>query len=278
MTTDSNATRVVLTIAGFDPSGGAGIIADARTLLAFGCRPVAAITSLTFQSSEMFFGSIHQTAGSLWAQIEPLVKEFRIAAVKIGMLPTSDLVLEVARLVRETNIPAPVLDPVLYSSSGYELMEPAAREAWLTELMPLARLITPNIPEAEILTGMPIRNESDMRAAAAKLRERGSRAVLVKGGHLKQRSRVRGQTSEQSGPQLKAIDVLDDDGTVTVLRGEWIDGPPVRGTGCMLSAGIAAGLARDMNLQESVSAAKRFVEDVFRCARDGAPDPAMPRE
>ncbi len=227
MTTDSNATRVVLTIAGFDPSGGAGIIADARTLLAFGCRPVAAITSLTFQSSEMFFGSIHQTAGSLWAQIEPLVKEFRIAAVKIGMLPTSDLVLEVARLVRETNIPAPVLDPVLYSSSGYELMEPAAREAWL---------------------------------------------------HLKQRSEVRGQRSEQSGPQLKAIDVLDDDGTVTVLRGEWIDGPPVRGTGCMLSAAIAAGLARDMNLQESVSAAKRFVEDVFRCARDGAPDPAMPRE
>jgi hydroxymethylpyrimidine kinase/phosphomethylpyrimidine kinase len=121
--------------------------------------------------------------------------------------------------------------------------------------MPLARLITPNIPEAEALTGLPIKNESDMRAAAAKLRETGARAVLVKGGHL---------------PTLRAeaIDVLDDDGTVTVLRGEWIDGPPVRGTGCMLSAAIAAGLAVEMNLPESVSAAKRFVADVIRCAPD----------
>src|SRR5258708_5849429 len=177
MPTESNASPVVLTIAGFDPSGGAGIIADTRTLVSFGCRPVAAMTSLTFQNSEMFFGSIHQTAESLRAQIEPLVKEFRIAEVKIGMLPTRELVFEVARLVRETKIPAPVLDPVLHSSSGYELMEPAAREAWLTEIMPVARLITPNIPEAETLIGMPIKNESDMREAAAKLRAAGARAV-----------------------------------------------------------------------------------------------------
>jgi len=241
----------VLTIAGFDPSGGAGIIADIRTLLALGCWPVAAITSLTFQNSETLSGSIHQTAESLRAQILPLVQEFRITAVKIGMLPTRDLVLEVARLLRE--LPAPVVDPVLHSSSGYELMEPTAREVWLTELMPLARLVTPNIPEAETLTGIPIANESDMRAAAAKLREAGARAVLVKGGHL---------PVLQSG----AIDVLDDDGTVTVFRGEWIDGPPVRGTGCMLSAAIAASLAAGMTLQESVSAAKRFVAGVMRSA------------
>jgi len=253
--TDANTTRVVLTIAGFDPSGGAGIIADIRALMAFGCWPVAAMTSLTFQNSEALFGSIHQTADSLRAQILPLVKEFRIAAVKIGMLPTRDLVLETARLVREKELPAPVVDPVLYSSSGYELMEPAAREVWLTELMPLARLITPNLPEAEALSGMQITNESHMHEAAAKLREAGARAVLVKGGHL---------------PALcaEAVDVLDDDGTVTVFRGEWFDRPPVRGTGCMLSAAIAASLAVDMSLQESVSAAKRFVEDVIRCAPD----------
>jgi hydroxymethylpyrimidine/phosphomethylpyrimidine kinase len=251
--TDANTTRVVLTIAGFDPSGGAGIIADIRALMAFGCRPVAAMTSLTFQNSEALFGSIHQTADSLRAQILPLVQEFRIAAVKIGMLPTRDLVLETARLVRETELPAPVVDPVLHSSSGYELMESAAREVWLAELMPLARLITPNIPEAEALTGMPIKNESDMRAAATKLRETGARAVLVKGGHL---------------PELRAevVDVLDNDGTVTVFRGEWFDRPSVRGTGCMLSAAIAASLGMDMSLQESVSAAKRFVADVIRCA------------
>ncbi len=247
----ANTTRVVLTIAGFDPSGGAGIIADVKALMAFGCRPAAAVTSLTFQNSETVFGSIHQTAESLRAQIFPLVKEFQIAAVKIGLLPTRELVLEVARLLRETSLPAPVVDPVLHSSSGYELMEPAAREVWLTELMPLARLITPNIPEAESLTGSPIKNESDMHAAAAKLREAGARAVLVKGGHL-------------PVLQSEAIDVLDDDGTVTVFRGEWIDGPPVRGTGCMLSAAIAAGLAAGMSLQDSVSAARSFVAGVMR--------------
>jgi hydroxymethylpyrimidine/phosphomethylpyrimidine kinase len=268
MPTDSSAPPVVLTIAGFDPSGGAGILADARTLLAFDCRPVAAMTSLTFQNSQTFFGSIHQTAESLRAQIEPLVKEFRIAAVKIGMLPTPELVFEVARLVRETKMPAPVVDPVLHSSSGHQLMEPAAREAWLTQLMPVARLITPNIPEAERLTATPIGSESDMRLVAAKLREAGARAVLVKGGHLKQRSEIRGQGSEESGSQRQAIDVLDDDGTVTVLRGKWIDGPPIRGTGCMLSAAITAGLARNMELLESVNAAKRFVVDVIRRAGD----------
>jgi len=260
----------VLTIAGFDPSGGAGIIADVRALMALGCWPVAAITSLTFQNSETLSGSIHQTAESLRAQILPLVEEFRIAAVKIGMLPTRDLVLEIARLLPE--LPAPVVDPVLHTSSGYELMEPTAREAWLTELMPLARLVTPNIPEAEALTGMPIKNESDMRAAAAKLRETGARAVLVKGGHLPV---ARTACPPATRPvrtggmpvlQSEAIDVLDDDGTVTVFRGEWIDGPPVRGTGCMLSSAIAASLAAGMTLRESVSAAKRFVADVMRSA------------
>jgi hydroxymethylpyrimidine/phosphomethylpyrimidine kinase len=176
-------------------------------------------------------------------------------------------------------MPAPVVDPVLQSSSGYELMAPAAREAWLTELMPLARLITPNIPEAETLTGMPIKDESDMREAAAKLRAAGAHTVLVKGGHLPMEWTARrpAPETERAGrmpaPGAAAIDVLDDDGTVTVLRGDWIDGPPVRGTGCMLSAAIAAGLARDMNLPESVSAAKQFVAGVIRDAPNLGADP-----
>src|SRR6266446_3502413 len=118
MAIDSNKFRVVLSIAGFDPSGGAGLIADVRALVAFGCRPVAAMTSLTFQNSDGVFGAIHQSAESLRAQILPVVKEFRIVAVKIGMLPTRELVLEVARLLGETKMPAPVIDPVLNSSSG----------------------------------------------------------------------------------------------------------------------------------------------------------------
>jgi hydroxymethylpyrimidine/phosphomethylpyrimidine kinase len=272
MPTDSNAFPVVLTIAGFDPSSGAGILADVRTLTALDCRPVAAMTSLTFQNSATFFGAIHQTAESLRAQILPLVKEFRIAAVKIGMLPTRDLVLEVARLLRETKMPAPVVDPVLHSSSGYELMEPAARAVWLAELMPLARLITPNIPEAETLSGTQIANETNMHQAAAKLREAGARAVLVKGGHL---SVGRTACPPTTGPervgrmpalQQQAIDLLDDQGTVTILLGEWIDGPSVRGTGCMLSSAIAAGLAQGKNLPESVKAAKLFVAGEIRSA------------
>jgi hydroxymethylpyrimidine/phosphomethylpyrimidine kinase len=274
MPTDSSTTRIVLTIAGFDPSGGAGIIADIRTILAFGCRPVAAMTSLTFQNSEGVFGAIHQTAESLRSQILPVVNEFRIGAVKIGMLPTRELVLEVVRLLRETKMPVPVVDPVLHSSSGYELMEPAAREAWLSELMPLARLITPNIPEAETLTGMTIANEPDMRAAASKLRAAGARAVLVKGGHLKERSEIRGQRSEKAEPNRQAIDVLDDEGLVTVFRDEWIDAPPVRGTGCMLSAAIAACLCLGMDLQDSVGTAKRFVAGAIRYAPGLGPDPA----
>lgn len=266
MPTDPDPSEVVLIIAGFDPSGGAGLLADLRALAAFGCRPVAAVTSLTFQNSGGVWGATHQNAESLRAQIEPVAKEFRIAAVKIGMLPTRELVLEVARLVRETSVPAPVIDPVLRSSSGYELMEPDAREVWLTELMPLARVITPNIPEAETLTGLRINNENEMRAAASRLREMGARAVLVKGGHLEERSEVRGQKSEQPESQRQAVDVLDDAGTVTVFRGEWIEAPPVRGTGCMLSAAIAAGLARGVPLPEAVTAAKNFVAEIIRCA------------
>jgi hydroxymethylpyrimidine/phosphomethylpyrimidine kinase len=280
MLASSSTSPVVLTIAGFDPSGGAGIIADIRTIVAFGCTPVAAVTSLTLQSSEGVFGAIHQTAASLRAQILPVVKEFHIATLKIGMLPTRESVMEVVRLIQETDMPAPVVDPVLRSTSGYELMEPEAREVWLSELMLLARLITPNIPEAEILTETKITNEQDMREAAHKLREMGARAVLIKGGHLKQRSEVSGQRSEVSGqrsevsgqrsvgvePNRQAIDLLDDEGNVTMFRGDWIDSGSVRGTGCMLSSAIAACLGRAMSLQDSVGAAKRFVAETIRYA------------
>jgi len=260
-----NDRHVALAIGGFDPSGGAGIIADIRTFVHFGCRPTAAITSLTFQNSQGVFGAIHETAESLRAQILPIVKEFRVDAVKVGMLPTAELVHEVARLIREEQLPAPVIDPVMQSSSGHRLMEEEAFEVFVTELLPLSRLVRPNHPEAEKLAGMNIVGEEEMQQAAARIRELGARAVLVKGGHLKPESGVRSQESEWgSSPTvregvLKATDVLDDAGTVTTLRGEWIDGPSVRGTGCMLSSAIAACLAKRMSLLDSISAAKEFV-------------------
>jgi len=265
----------VLTIAGFEPSGGAGVIADIRTLAAFGCTPTAAVTSLTFQNAQAIQGARHQAAETVRAQVLAIVAESPIAAAKTGMLPTSEIVREVARLFREEELPAPVVDPVLRSTSGYELMEADAIEVLLVELMPLARVITPNIPEAETLTGLRIEDEKGMRAAASRLREMGARAVLIKGGHLKQRPAVGGQKAEgrrqkaeKAGATLQAIDVLDNEGRVTVFRGEWIDSPPVRGTGCMLSAAIAACLAKGKDLEEAIRLGKRFVTDEIRRASE----------
>jgi hydroxymethylpyrimidine kinase/phosphomethylpyrimidine kinase len=264
---------ITLTIAGFDPSGGAGIIADLRTLTAFGCAPTAAITSLTFQNAQGVQGARHQTAETVREQVMTIIAESPIAAVKTGMLPTLEIVREVARLFREQELPAPVVDPVLRSTSGYELMEADAIGVLLAEFMPLARVMTPNIPEAETLTGLHIENEEGMRAAASRLREMGARAVLIKGGHLKERSEVRGQRSDKAEISHQAIDVLDDEGRVMIFRGEWIDSPPVRGTGCMLSSAIAACLGLGMDLPASISAAKRFVAGAIRYAPGLGPDP-----
>jgi hydroxymethylpyrimidine/phosphomethylpyrimidine kinase len=246
---------VVLTIAGFDPSGGAGIIADVRTFVHFNVRSAAAITSLTFQNSREAFGAIHESARSLRAQILPILEEYRIAAVKIGLLPTAEIVLEVARLIAESVLPAPVIDPVMRSTSGYDLVEPDVMETLAAELLPLAWLVTPNIPEAEAITGLRITDEKEMTLAAVRLREFGVRAALIKGGHL-------------SNHTLGPIDLLDDDGHVTVFHGEWISGHSLRGTGCMLSSAIAAGLAQNKSLEESVRTAKKFVADAIRQAQD----------
>jgi hydroxymethylpyrimidine/phosphomethylpyrimidine kinase len=259
---------VVLTVAGFDPTGGAGVIADIRTALALGCRPVAAITSVTSQNSAGVFLARHQNAESLRAQILAVLEEFTVAALKIGMLPTRELVVEIARLLDDTNLPAPILDPVLRSSSGYQLMETEARQTWLAELMPRARLITPNIPEAEMLLGTGIDSESGMLKAARLFREMGARSILVKGGHLIEDSESGEESSSSGSAKREAIDVLNDEGAAEIFRGEWIDVPPVRGTGCMLASGIAAGLARGMNLHEAVSGAKSFVADAIRNTRN----------
>lgn len=246
---------VVLTIAGFDPSGGAGVIADVRTFLHFDCRPVAAVTSITFQNSEAMFGAIHESAESVRAQLLPVIQETKPDGLKIGMLPTAEIVVEVARLIREYDLPAPVIDPVMRSSSEYELVEAPAIEALHRELIPLARLITPNIPEAEVLTGLRIEDEQGMRDAAQMLCEIGALAVLLKGGHLK-------QLAGAAPPDV--VDILNDRGRVTEFRSERIEAPPVHGTGCMLSAAIAACLAQGVGLEESIPLARDYVTDAIR--------------
>ena len=258
------AQPVALTIAGFDPSGGAGIIADINTLASLGCVPTAAVTSLTFQNSTATFGAAHQTAEIVRQQVNSVLQGSHIAGAKTGMLPTAEIVREVARLFRETNLPAPVVDPVMRSTSGYDLIEADAWDLLISDLMPLARVITPNIPEAERLSGLTISDEDGMLRAARRIREMGARAVLIKGGHLEKQRSERGSSPTMREGSDQAIDVLDDEGEVTVFRGNWIEGPTMHGTGCMLSAAIAACLAKGMTLKESIEAAKRLVAGTLK--------------
>jgi hydroxymethylpyrimidine/phosphomethylpyrimidine kinase len=258
-----------LTIAGFDPSGGAGVLADVRTFAAFGFQALAAITSVTFQNTARVFGAIHQMGEAVRAQVLPLLDDYGIICAKLGMLPTREVVFEVARLFQETHLPRPVLDPVIMSSSGQRLMEEKALAALIKELLPVARLVTPNIPEAETFTGITITSETDMRRAAAIIREMGATAVLIKGGHLgEQKAEGRRQEVEAQGGSDEAIDVLDNDGKVTVFRERRIKGAALHGSGCILSAAIAAGLGKGMTMEDSVDAAKSFV---FEAIRDSAP-------
>ncbi|HEY8185907.1 MAG TPA: bifunctional hydroxymethylpyrimidine kinase/phosphomethylpyrimidine kinase [Pyrinomonadaceae bacterium] len=267
MTNPKTFPERALTIAGFDPSGGAGVLADVRTFASFGFQAVAAVTSVTFQNTMAVLGATHQTGEAVRAQVMSLMDDFRIVCLKIGMLPTREVVLEVARLSRETDLPQPVVDPVIQSSSGYPLMDERALDALIKELLPMTRVLTPNIPEAEALTGITITSETDMRQAAAIIRGMGARAVLIKGGHLgRQEADGSRQTAgESTEPRSEeAIDVLDDDGKVTVFSERRILGAELHGSGCLLSSAVAAGLGKGMTLEDSVGAAKSFVLEALR--------------
>lgn len=242
-----HAPPVALTVAGVDPSGGAGVVADVRTFLKFGCFAAAAVTSLTFQNTTKVFGASHQTAETVCAQIVAVAEDLRIAAAKTGMLPTAEIVAEVARLVDEKIIPAPVVDTVVRATTGRDLIEPAAVEVLKRELIPRARLITPNAPEAELLTGERVESVEDMRRAAGSLIELGARAALIKGGHL------------PGGAE--SIDLLlDEDGSFHEFRAERVKlSRPTHGAGCALSAAITALVAHNVSLLKSIEVAKRFV-------------------
>ncbi|HEX7174296.1 MAG TPA: bifunctional hydroxymethylpyrimidine kinase/phosphomethylpyrimidine kinase, partial [Pyrinomonadaceae bacterium] len=218
---------VVLTVAGFDPSGGAGVVADVKTFTAFGCFATAAVTSLTYQNTTGVFGAAHQSAEAVRAQVLPVVEDFRVAAAKTGMLPTREVIREVARLFRETDLPAPVVDPVVRSTSGYDLIDDEALAALRDELLPLARLLTPNIPEAERLCGMRIENRAGMLRAAQSLRRMGARAVLVKGGHP---FAAGGGDAAQEAADL----LLEEDERALILSAPRVASTSTHGTGCTL--------------------------------------------
>ena len=251
-------TKIALTIAGVDPSGGAGVYADIRAFSAFGVFPTAAITSITFQNTQGVFGAEHQTSDSVRRQVEPILDDYNIDAIKTGMLPNREIIEEVARIVSEGGLRNFVVDPVVRSTSGFDLIDNAALRAMIERLFPLSDLITPNIPETERITGIAIESERDVHDAAEMMRSHGARNVLIKGGHL--------DISEGSTSPRMARDYLFLEGELTVIEEEFHDTTATHGTGCTLASAIAANLALGKEIKEAVTVAKRFVNEAIRTA------------
>jgi hydroxymethylpyrimidine/phosphomethylpyrimidine kinase len=233
----------VLTIAGFDPSCGAGVGADLKTFAAQNCYGVAAITALTVQSTQGV-KSVHVTpAATLRAQLDALAEDVHIAAVKIGMLGTRANAVAVGEFLEAANFANIVLDPVMQATAGGpELLDAAGVKYLAEELMRRASVVTPNIAEATLLSGLEIKDVPGMEAAARRLVERGARAVVVKGGHME-----------------KAVDVLFDGTAVTILGGEHVKSEHTHGSGCTFASAIAAQLACGRPLPEAATLAKAYV-------------------
>ncbi len=243
---------VCLTIAGLDPSGGAGIIADIKTFSAFGCFAAAAVSSITFQNTRGVFGAEHVSAAALRKQVEPVFADYEVAAVKTGMLPSREVIEETARLIGTLNGNAGfVVDPVVRSTSGFDLIDDEALSILTSTLFPLSDLITPNKPEAERITGIAIETLGDVEAAAKTMASMGARNVLIKGGHF------------EDG---KANDYLFLGDKLHVLEGEFIDTSATHGTGCTLAAAITANLALGKDLLDAVRISKDFVAHAIRTA------------
>ncbi|HEY7183996.1 MAG TPA: bifunctional hydroxymethylpyrimidine kinase/phosphomethylpyrimidine kinase [Blastocatellia bacterium] len=251
----------VMSIAGFDPSGGAGALADIKTFAAMGCFGTAAVTSLTFQNTVAVYGVSHQRAEVLRAQIEPLIDDFEIAAVKVGMTPTRELIEVVAEIIEKKRLPNVVVDTVIRSSSGYDLVDDEAVGTLIERLLPLADVITPNMAEAERLTGLEAQDLDGMKKAARRIHEMiaapeshktSRRAALVKGGHLED----------------QATDVLFDGREFHIFQAPKMATRDAHGTGCALSSAIAALLARGCDIPEAVARAKRYLSELLRAAPD----------
>jgi hydroxymethylpyrimidine/phosphomethylpyrimidine kinase len=243
------AWPVVLSVAGFDPSGGAGIAADLKTFAAHNCYGVAAITALTVQNSQGVTAVHPVEPAVLRGSIQSLLADGPVKALKIGML-CNKATAAVVREILDSNPAIPsVLDPVVRSSSGVELLDASGLDFLRRELISRVSLVTPNLAEAAALTGLPVDNLESMKAAARKLMEMGARAVVVTGGHLE-----------------KAIDVFFDGTEMESFVGDRIRPDNTHGTGCTFSSAVAANLALGRQLRDAVVLAKAFVAEAIRKA------------
>lgn len=241
---------IALTIAGSDPSGGAGVQADLKTFHAFGVYGAAVLTTLTVQDTTGVHDSVSLDARFVGAQLDAVLGDLAVGAAKTGLIGTIGLVDAIADRLRARPVPL-VVDPVLVASSGRRLAEPGVLEAIRDRLLPLATLVTPNLAEAEALLDRPVRDLGAMRDAARALVDRGARAALVTGGHL-------------DGPPC---DVLLVDGSLHELSAARV-AIRAHGTGCTLSAAVVAGLAAGRALPDAVARAKRYVTRALETAVD----------
>ena len=244
--------KTALSIAGSDCSGGAGIQADLKTMTMNGVFAMSAITALTAQNTTGVRSIMEVTPAFLQDQIDAVFEDIRPDAVKIGMVASVPLIEAIAQRLRQYEARNIVVDPVMVATSGAKLIADDAVETMERELLPLATVLTPNIPEAEILAGQTIRSEDDMVAAARTISERYGCAVLCKGGHSIN----------------DANDLLWADGRAEWFYGRRIDNPNTHGTGCTLSSAIAANLAKGFSLKDSVGRAKDYISGALSAMLD----------
>src|SRR5438128_1524153 len=240
--------RTTLTIAGSDPSGGAGIQADLKTFAAFGLYGASAITAITVQSTKGVEAVAPLSADLVTAQIEAVAGDFALDATKIGMLATAAIVEAVVAAIEELELPLVVVDPVLVSTSGERLLDADGVQTLCLELLPLARVVTPNIPEAEALSGRYIRSAQQAREAARRIHDMGAASVIITGGH-----------SSWDDERAQIVDLLFDGDVFHEFRTARIDTRHTHGTGCTFASAVAAGLALGRELPDAVARAQQYV-------------------
>ena len=243
--------KTALTIAGSDSGGGAGIQADLKTFAAHGVYGTSAVTAVTAQNTRGVRSWMALPPALVREQIEAVIDDIGADAVKIGMLANAAIVQIVAATVRTLKLENVVLDPVMVAKGGDRLLEVSAVDAIRETLIPVAHVVTPNAPEAEVLTGMTLRTEADIREAGRRILAMGPRVVLLKGGHI-------------AGNE--SIDVAFTSAETFELRGPRIDTTSTHGTGCTLSSAIAANLALGMAEREALQRAREYVEGAIRHA------------
>lgn len=235
----------ILSIAGTDPTGGAGAMADCKTICAHGCYAMNVITAVVAQNTQGVQGYMDVPPELIRAQLQAVFDDVAVDAVKIGMVSVINTIEAVAQTLEEYKTPVVVVDPVMVSSSGHRLLAAEAEQALRQRLLKLATIVTPNIPEAEVLTGKKIKTLADMEKAAEQIADFGPQAVLVKGGH-----RIE-----------DATDILFDGKKMYHFPGIHVNSMSTHGTGCSLSSAIASNAAKGMTLCQAVEEAKQYVLD-----------------